>query len=113
MVGMTHTGRRLLWPGVMTAGMLIVLLGLGTWQVQRLFWKQLLLAQIEHAEAAAPIPLPLLQSYLISKCRSSEEWRALQRTTVATQVQYRLRRHRPRRAYRWSQRQYLRPRSNP
>jgi surfeit locus 1 family protein len=41
----------------MTAAMLIVLLGLGTWQVKRLFWKEALLAQIDHAEAAAPIPL--------------------------------------------------------
>ncbi len=50
--------RRLLWPGLMTAGMLIVLLGLGSWQVKRLFWKEALLAQIAHAEAAPPIALP-------------------------------------------------------
>jgi surfeit locus 1 family protein len=42
----------------MTAAMLAVLLGLGTWQVRRLFWKQALLAQIDRAEAADPIPLP-------------------------------------------------------
>jgi surfeit locus 1 family protein len=42
----------------MTAGMLLVLLGLGTWQVKRLFWKEALLAQIDHAEAADPVPLP-------------------------------------------------------
>jgi surfeit locus 1 family protein len=46
----------------MTAGMLIVLLGLGTWQVKRLFWKQALLAQIDRAEAAAPLPLSQLSS---------------------------------------------------
>jgi surfeit locus 1 family protein len=50
--------RRLLWPGLMTAGMLIVLLGLGSWQVKRLFWKEALLAQIDAAESAPPIPLP-------------------------------------------------------
>ena len=44
--------RRLLWPGVMTAAMLAVLLGLGTWQVERLHWKRALLAQIARAEAA-------------------------------------------------------------
>jgi surfeit locus 1 family protein len=49
--------RRLLWPGLMTAGMLIVLLGLGTWQVRRLFWKEALLAQIDRAESAAAVPL--------------------------------------------------------
>ena len=53
-------GRRrlLLWPGVMTATMLAVLLGLGTWQVERLHWKQALLAQIARAEAAPAVPLP-------------------------------------------------------
>jgi surfeit locus 1 family protein len=58
----TGTFRRLLWPGMTTALMLIVLLGLGTWQVQRLFWKQALLAQIEHAEAADPVPLAQIEA---------------------------------------------------
>ena len=55
---MTAAARRLLGPALMTAGMLVVLLGLGTWQVHRLFWKEALLAEIDHAEAAEPIPLP-------------------------------------------------------
>ena len=59
---MTGTARRLLGPGLMTAGMLIVLLGLGTWQVKRLFWKEALLAQIDRAEAAPPVPLPAAPS---------------------------------------------------
>ncbi len=59
---MTATFRRLLWPSVMTAVMLIVLLGLGTWQVKRLLWKQTLLAQIERAESADPIPLAQLEA---------------------------------------------------
>jgi surfeit locus 1 family protein len=50
--------RRLLLPGAMAAVMLAVLLGLGTWQVERLHWKQGLLAQIAHAEAAPAVPLP-------------------------------------------------------
>jgi surfeit locus 1 family protein len=37
--------------------MLAVLLGLGTWQVERLHWKQRILAQIATAEAAPPVPL--------------------------------------------------------
>ncbi len=41
----------------MTIVMLIVLIGLGTWQVQRLHWKQDVIARIAHAEANAPIPL--------------------------------------------------------
>lgn len=32
--------------------------GLGVWQVQRLGWKQRLLARLEAAERAAPVPLP-------------------------------------------------------
>jgi surfeit locus 1 family protein len=53
-------GRRrlLLWPGVMTATMLAGLLGLGTWQVERLHWKQALLAQIARTETAPAVPLP-------------------------------------------------------
>jgi surfeit locus 1 family protein len=46
----------------MTAVMLVVLLGLGSWQVKRLFWKQALLAEIAQAEAAEPIPLAQLEA---------------------------------------------------
>ena len=45
----------------MTMAMLLVLLGLGSWQVKRLFWKQALLAQIAHAEAGPPVPLAQLE----------------------------------------------------
>jgi surfeit locus 1 family protein len=58
----TGTWRRLLWPSTMTAVMLVVLLGLGSWQVKRLFWKQALLAEIAQAEAAEPIPLAQLEA---------------------------------------------------
>ena len=37
--------------------MLAVLLGLGTWQVQRLQWKEALLARLAAAEQAPPVPL--------------------------------------------------------
>jgi surfeit locus 1 family protein len=50
--------RRLVWPGVMTAVMLAVLLALGSWQVVRLHWKQDLLSQIARAEIAPAVPLP-------------------------------------------------------
>ena len=43
--------------GPMTIAMLIVLTGLGTWQVQRLYWKEAVLAQIARAEAAPPARL--------------------------------------------------------
>jgi len=38
--------------------MFLVLIGLGTWQVRRLAWKDAILAQIARAEAAPPVPLP-------------------------------------------------------
>ena len=50
--------RRLLWPSLMTVVMFLILIGLGTWQVQRLHWKQGILAQIARAEAAPANPLP-------------------------------------------------------
>ncbi len=46
----------------MTAAMLLVLLGLGSWQVKRLFWKQALLAQIAQAEVAEPVPLARIEA---------------------------------------------------
>ena len=51
--------RRLLWPGLMTLVMLAGLLGLGTWQLQRLHWKRDVIAHIALAEANPPIPIPL------------------------------------------------------
>lgn len=42
---------------VVTAAILAVLISLGMWQVQRLAWKQDLIARIDAAQAALPIPL--------------------------------------------------------
>jgi surfeit locus 1 family protein len=53
----THATRRLLVPAVMTAVMVLVLCGLGTWQVYRLQWKLAILTQIAAAEQAPPVPL--------------------------------------------------------
>ena len=50
--------RRLLVPGLTTLAMLVVLCGLGTWQVQRLAWKTGILAQVDAAEARPAVPLP-------------------------------------------------------
>ena len=46
------------WPIVVTAVGLVVLLGLGTWQVYRLQWKTELIAWREAQLAAPPAPLP-------------------------------------------------------
>jgi surfeit locus 1 family protein len=50
--------RPLLWPTVVAAGAFLVLLGLGTWQLDRLAWKEGLIAQRQGAMAAPAIPLP-------------------------------------------------------
>jgi len=47
----------MLIPVLSTATMLLVLLGLGTWQVRRLAWKQDLLARLDAAEQSPPVPL--------------------------------------------------------
>ena len=42
----------------MTLAMLVVTVGLGTWQVNRLHWKRAMLGRIENAERSPPVPLP-------------------------------------------------------
>jgi surfeit locus 1 family protein len=55
------SGRRFrptFWATVFTVAALIILLGLGTWQVQRLFWKEEQIA-LRHERAEGPaVPLP-------------------------------------------------------
>jgi surfeit locus 1 family protein len=51
--------RVLFWPAVATTLALAVLIALGTWQVQRLAWKNAWIAQLRAAEALPPEPLPL------------------------------------------------------
>ncbi len=57
---MTQT--RAPWVNITLLGLaalvLTVLVGLGTWQVKRLAWKQDLIAQIEARAFAAPVPAP-------------------------------------------------------
>ena len=50
--------RPLLWPTLMTLAALPVLIGLGLWQVERLAWKEALLARIETRLDEAPVALP-------------------------------------------------------
>ena len=52
------------WPSAIAAPALIVLLGLGTWQVQRLEWKGDLIAARGTALAAPAIELPLADAEL-------------------------------------------------
>ena len=46
------------WPTVFTVPVLLLCLGLGSWQIQRLFWKLDLIAARQAALAAPPVPVP-------------------------------------------------------
>jgi len=46
------------WPTVFSLPMLLICLALGAWQIERLFWKQDLIAQRQAAVAAIPVPVP-------------------------------------------------------
>lgn len=59
---MTPAARRLLVPAASTLAMLLILLGLGSWQVHRLHWKAGILARIAAAEQAPAVKLPPLPS---------------------------------------------------
>ncbi len=50
--------RPLFWPTVFTVPVVLLCLGLGFWQIERLFWKRELIAQRQAAVAAAPIAAP-------------------------------------------------------
>ena len=47
----------LIWPTALTLAGLAVLIGLGTWQLQRKQWKDSLIARIAQRIAAAPVPI--------------------------------------------------------
>jgi surfeit locus 1 family protein len=46
------------WPSVFASLIVLLCLGLGAWQVQRLYWKEGLIAARAAAVAAAPVPAP-------------------------------------------------------
>lgn len=53
------------WAGmVLLPGALAVLIALGTWQVQRLYWKEALLAAIEQRSTAEPVDLQVIEASL-------------------------------------------------
>ncbi len=47
----------LIWPTALTIAGLAVLIGLGTWQLQRKQWKDQLIAKIAARVVASPVPL--------------------------------------------------------
>lgn len=50
--------KALFWPSFWSLLALLLLLALGTWQVQRLHWKERLIAERHAAVTAPPMPLP-------------------------------------------------------
>jgi surfeit locus 1 family protein len=70
--------RSLLWPTIWSALALVLLVGLGTWQLQRLHWKEGLIAERNAALGAAPVPLP----------KTLEAARALEFHPVRTEGDY-------------------------
>src|SRR6516165_75633 len=50
--------RPLFWPTVFTVPVVLLCLGLGFWQIERLFWKRELIAQRQAAVAAEPVIAP-------------------------------------------------------
>src|SRR4029077_4397810 len=46
------------WPTLFTIPALIVLIGLGVWQLERLAWKRHIIETVESRIHAAPVPLP-------------------------------------------------------
>lgn len=50
--------RAVLWPTLLAVPALAVLIGLGTWQLQRLAWKTALIEAAAERSAAAPVPAP-------------------------------------------------------
>jgi surfeit locus 1 family protein len=55
---MTRRSRPLLLPTLLTLIVCAILVGLGIWQVQRLAWKEGLIAAVRERMHAAPIPAP-------------------------------------------------------
>jgi surfeit locus 1 family protein len=55
---MSDARRSLLWPSLFTLVAFAILMSLGFWQVERLHWKEALIARIEARIHAAPVPLP-------------------------------------------------------
>ena len=65
----TAKPRALLWPTVMTGLGLIILLGLGTWQLERKAWKEGLIQRIAERSGAAPVTV----ASLLPRAQSGED----------------------------------------
>ena len=64
--------RRFAFPLILGTGGVALLVGLGIWQLQRLDWKEAVLAEIEARIQAPPVPIPLEVSQDVHKYLSVE-----------------------------------------
>ncbi|MGV6872644.1 SURF1 family protein [Pseudochelatococcus sp. B33] len=64
--------RSLLWPGVFTLAALAILVSLGVWQLQRLAWKEDLIARIEARTRAEPVALPPEDTWTTTRWEGEE-----------------------------------------
>jgi surfeit locus 1 family protein len=62
MTRITPFHRRLWFAGPLVLLAVLLLLALGTWQVQRLYWKEALLADIQQRGEAAPVDLNIIET---------------------------------------------------
>ena len=53
--------RPLLWPTIFTVPTMLLLLALGSWQIERLYWKRELIEQRQAAVSAAPVAVGSLE----------------------------------------------------
>ena len=84
--GMAISARqRLLPPAAITLAVCAALVGLGFWQLHRLNRQQAVLAQLQAAEAAPPVPLPFTPKPL-QKVRVSGRWLADQLSWYGEEV---------------------------
>ncbi len=65
--------KRLLAPGLAALALFAVLIGLGCWQLQRLKWKEGIIAELRTAQNAPPVPLPATPSPY-QKVQVTGEW---------------------------------------
>jgi len=82
--------RSLLWPTFAALVAFVILCGLGVWQVQRLHWKEALIARVNTRLDAAPVPAPASSRgrhrrlSADAASRGFRHWRALPRRPPST-----------------------------
>jgi surfeit locus 1 family protein len=79
---MSGTGSRILLPAVLTFAGFMVLLGLGTWQLERKAWKEALIATLEQRLGDAPETLPPPAQWAGMTAENSEFQRVRVRITA-------------------------------